>query len=120
MPSLPATHSPTVLLLPYRPTTAVVTFDEILAGAAGPKEAAAARQWVAAGAPVQPLPTDLVALDPDGLDMRVANNPPKGKPAAAQPHPHQNRGALGAWGAPAPVRAWLWRAGLISLRPCCS
>ncbi|PRW57101.1 hypothetical protein C2E21_3870 [Chlorella sorokiniana] len=52
--------------------TLVLSFDEILAGAAGPQEAAAANRWLNAGAPVQPLPSGLVALDPDGFDMRVA------------------------------------------------
>lgn len=52
--------------------TLVLTFDEILAGAAGRKEATTAKRWLDAGAPVQPLPKGLIALDPAGFDMRVA------------------------------------------------
>lgn len=49
----------------------MLSFEEILGGEAGPKEAAAAQRWLDAGAPVQPLPSGLVGLDPDGFDMRV-------------------------------------------------
>lgn len=50
----------------------MLTFEEILAGAAGAQEATAAQRWLDAGAPVQPLAAGLVALDPRGFDMRVA------------------------------------------------
>lgn len=49
----------------------VLKFEEILAGEAGEVEARAARKWLEAGAPVQPLPSDLVTKDVTGFDTRI-------------------------------------------------
>lgn len=92
----------------------MLTFDEILAGAAGPKEAAAAKRWLDAGAPVQPLPSRLVALDPHGFDMRVAGGHARKRLPAVDllPDSPAEGTAAGHGGV-----AWLpWHAGSIQLR----
>ena len=51
-----------------------VSFEEILAGAAGAVEAEAAQRWLASKKRPYTRPADLVAADPRGLDMRVCHH----------------------------------------------
>jgi len=51
--------------------TLTLSFDEILQGAAGKQEAAAAQHWLDSGAPLYAPPSGLVAVDAGGLDMTI-------------------------------------------------
>ena len=90
----------------HEPFYDVITFDEILNGVLGPREAAAAAQWVEAGRPTGPLQTDLVTSIPNRkyLDTRVNYGP---RPRARTPTPdvsslqHQKRAKTSGAATPA-------------------
>ena len=55
------------------------TFEDILAGAAGPVEARAAQAWLNRGAVLEPRPAGGLLVDEGGCDMRILE-PPKQRP----------------------------------------
>ncbi|KAL6770421.1 hypothetical protein ACKKBF_B31195 [Auxenochlorella protothecoides x Auxenochlorella symbiontica] len=71
-----------------QPTHQVVTFDEILSGAVGDREAKEARRWLAEGSFVTPMPRGLVySLTSRAYQDTRINPPPKRQPSGREsPH----------------------------------